>query len=191
MMKQTVWALAVLTPFWLALALRTGTTGEEPPQRKVAPLSLDGFMDEKLPEASGQKLIAKVDNSACYVCHANYEEEELVVSHAAEEVGCMDCHGDSNDHRNDEDNITPPDTMYPLATIDAMCRECHETHDVSAMEVLQRWQERCPEKTKPSEIACTDCHYQHRLQLRTVRWNKETGELILRDVAGADAEAVD
>jgi hypothetical protein len=47
--------------------------------------------------------------------------------------------------------------------------------------VLQKWQERCPEKTDPQQIVCTDCHYQHRLERRMVRWNKTTGELIFKD----------
>ena len=62
-----------------------------------------------------------VDNSACYVCHANYESEGLVIEHGIEEIGCVDCHGESTDHRNDEDNVTPPDIMYPLGSIDEKC----------------------------------------------------------------------
>lgn len=144
------------------------------------PLSLDGFLDEKLPEASKTATKAKVDNSACYVCHGNYETEELVVSHAEEEVGCIDCHGKSSEHRDDEDNITPPDKMYAPGDIKKMCQECHDTHDAPAQKVLERWQARCPAKTNPSEIVCTDCHYRHRLNFRTVWWNKKTGELIVR-----------
>jgi formate-dependent nitrite reductase cytochrome c552 subunit len=119
------------------------------------------------------------DNSACFVCHGNYDEEELALLHAKEEIGCVDCHGDSFDHRNDEDNVTPPDVMYWPARIDEACQECHDTHDVSAREVLKRWQERCPEKRDYKQVVCTDCHGYHRLQRRTVRWNKKTGELIV------------
>ncbi len=36
---------------------------------------------------------AEAENPACFVCHANYTEEKLVVSHAAKDVGCTDCHG--------------------------------------------------------------------------------------------------
>ncbi|HYW79846.1 MAG TPA: hypothetical protein VE890_09735, partial [Thermoguttaceae bacterium] len=41
----------------------------------IPPLSLDGFLDEKLPEATADAPKLKVDNSACYVCHGNYDTE--------------------------------------------------------------------------------------------------------------------
>ena len=124
------------------------------------------------------------DNGACFVCHANYEDESMAVSHAKEGTGCVDCHGQSWKHRNDEGNVTPPDVIYPAAKIDPACRKCHEDHNAPAVKVIARWQERCPAKTKPSQIVCTDCHGEHRLALRTVRWDKETGKLLNRDDAG-------
>lgn len=36
------------------------------------------------------------DNSRCFVCHANYEEEPLSVSHAKANIGCVRCHGNSS-----------------------------------------------------------------------------------------------
>jgi formate-dependent nitrite reductase cytochrome c552 subunit len=137
-------------------------------------LLLDDAAEEK-PDRSFLKV-----NQACYVCHGNYEEEPLAVIHAKEGVGCADCHGKSFAHRNDEDNITPPDVMYPLEAIDEACQECHDTHDASARDVIARWQQRCPEKMDASTLVCTDCHGQHRLKMRVVRWNKKTGELIIR-----------
>jgi len=119
------------------------------------------------------------DNMACFVCHTNYEEEEFADAHAKANVGCMECHGKSLAHRNDEDNITPPDTMFPPEKIQANCEKCHEEHDVPAVDVIARWQERCPTKTEPQEIGCMDCHGYHRLTRRTVRWNKLTGELLV------------
>jgi hypothetical protein len=120
-------------------------------------------------------------NDACYVCHGNYREEPMAVSHAEHDVSCMECHGPSLEHRNDEDNITPPDKMYALSKIDAGCRaDCHTSHDAPAREVLRRWQERCPEKSDFSQVVCTDCHGFHRLPRRTVQWDKDTGKLLLR-----------
>ena len=145
------------------------------------PLKLDAYLDEKLPEAPKDKVKLKVDNFACYVCHGNYDGEELVVSHGKEAIGCIDCHGKSYDHRNDEDNITPPDKMYPLEEVDAMCADCHDEHIADARKVIERWQERCPKKTDPKAIVCTDCHYQHRLARRMVRWDKKTGKLLMRE----------
>lgn len=119
-----------------------------------------------------------VDNQPCFVCHANYMAEPLAASHARENVGCVDCHGDSFAHRNDENNTTPPDLMYPERQIDRACRNCHKTHDAPATVVIARWQQRCPTKSNPETVVCTDCHGEHRLKLRTVRWDKNTGRLI-------------
>ena len=123
---------------------------------------------------------AVADNIACYCCHTNYQEDEFVVYHAKANVGCVKCHGPSHAHCDDEDNITPPEVMFPPEKIASNCRECHETHDAPARKVIALWQERCPKKTKPEELLCTDCHGRHRLESRTVRWDKKTGKLIVR-----------
>ena len=119
-------------------------------------------------------------NAACYVCHLTFVHEELSVVHKAEKVTCIECHGLSAGHANDEDiGATPPDVVYKRERIDAACRECHEGHDVSAAAVLARFFER---KLKPEPAAvCTDCHGQHRLKLRTVWWDKKTRKLIIRE----------
>ncbi len=137
-----------------------------------SPLLLDD------PAEKTDKKVHKADNQACYVCHANYQEEELVGWHAVEDIGCVDCHGDSFAHRNDENNTTPPDVMFPASKIDGNCGECHEDHDVPPDKVIARFLERSIKKTDPKTLVCTDCHGHHRLKLRTVVWNKETRELI-------------
>jgi hypothetical protein len=149
-----------------------------PPPLKVdrsAPLLLMDAPPEKKPE---EGIGPKADNSACYVCHTNYDGEELVHQHMIADVGCVKCHGESIAHRNDENNITPPDVMFPAEAIDTACVKCHETHDAPARKVLARFAERCPGKTNMSEVICTDCHGDHRAKLRTVRWDKKTGKLI-------------
>jgi hypothetical protein len=191
MMKYVASLTLLCVPVVLAFAYFAGLAGSG--DRALAappPLPVEKYLHEKLPEAPKEKVELKVDNFACYVCHGNYDGEEMVVSHGKEGTGCIDCHGKSFAHRNDEDNITPPDKMYPLEEVDKMCGECHDEHDVSARKVIQRWQERCPDKADPKGIVCTDCHYQHRLKRRTVRWNKRTGEVILRKEAEA-AKATD
>jgi hypothetical protein len=166
--------------------------GEEPKSDGPPPLVIDRnapllLLDE--PEDKPKKPTGPMaDNTACYVCHGNYDEEELVLIHAKEEVGCIDCHEESFAHRDDEDNVTPPDKMYWPERIDPACQECHDTHDVSARDVLTRWKERCPEKTEASKIVCTDCHGHHRLPKRQVRWNKKTGELIFEKKKTSDAK---
>ena len=133
----------------------------------------------------------KADNRACYACHANYENEPLVDAHAEANVGCVKCHGPSPAHRNDESNITPPDEMFGPGTMKKLCAQCHEDHDVPAANVIARWQETCPVKTNPEEIVCTDCHGQHRLKFRTVWWDKETRELVIRKEGQLTKPAID
>ncbi len=157
-----------------------GISGQEEQRKKAPPLSLDGLLDEKLPDAKDQQP-THADNESCYVCHANYKEEELVVRHGQGDIGCIDCHGASEAHRNDEDNVTPPDKMYAPGDIDDMCLNCHDTHDATAKDVLQRWQSRCSHKTDPNTLVCTDCHFHHRLAFRTVWWDKKTGQLVVRE----------
>ena len=104
------------------------------------------------------------DNSRCHVCHINYEDEELAVTHARAGVGCERCHGASDAHCSDEDNITPPDIMYPPDKVNSFCKSCH------------------PEgKLGGDKKYCTDCHGEHRLGYRTRKWDKETGKLIQDD----------
>jgi hypothetical protein len=146
---------------------------------KSAPLLLDAPEEKKSSEKHSAKATGpKADNHACFVCHTNYQDEWMAVEHANANVGCIKCHGESIAHRNDENNITPPDVMYPGDKIETACVKCHETHDVPAKKVLARWKERCSAKTDFNTLVCTDCHGEHRLKLRTVRWDKATGKLL-------------
>ena len=61
---------------------------------------------------------------------------------------------------------------------DVLCKECHESHDIPAAKVVRKWQERSGQKIDGKPIVCTDCHGEHRLKLRSVRWDKKTGKLI-------------
>ena len=47
-----------------------------------------------------------------------------------------------------------------------------------AKKVIAAWQEKCPAKTHVEDLLCTDCHGDHRLKVRTVRWDKHTRKLI-------------
>jgi hypothetical protein len=145
---------------------------------KDAPLLL---LDEPEKKQSHGSADTGADNSMCLCCHMNYDEEPLAATHASHDIGCIKCHGESLAHRDDEDNVTPPDTMYWPERIDPACRKCHDSHEAEARDVIARWQERCPAKTDPQELVCTDCHGQHRLKFRTVWWDKKTGELVVRD----------
>ncbi len=104
------------------------------------------------------------DNSRCYVCHTNFDGEKLTAMHAKHEVGCEDCHGASDKHCSDEDNITPPDKMFAKAAINDFCNGCHPDG-----------------KLGEGKKYCTECHGKHVMEHRTRRWDKNTGELLEDD----------
>ncbi len=164
-----------------------GTPSDKPagkPSGTLPPLQVDPKTAPRLEEGPSEPPRSKkttkkrADNSACYVCHGNYEGEELAQVHAEGNVGCVDCHGPSLGHRNAEDHLTPPDKMYPAEAIDPACQACHATHDAPAKKVLARWRQKCPQKTEPEQLTCTDCHGYHRLARREILWDKRTGKLL-------------
>lgn len=178
-LKHCVWALAAGVAC-VVVAVSAGLVAAPPPLKvdRSKPLLLESPKPSE-PKKKPEGPVA--DNSACFVCHTNYQDESLASVHALENVGCVRCHGASLAHRNDENNTTPPDKMYPAEAIDPACAECHDTHDAPARKVLARWKERCPQKTDFSQVVCTDCHGEHRLKLRSVRWDKKSGKLLTAD----------
>ncbi len=61
---------------------------------------------------------------------------------------------------------------------DILCKECHETHNIPPAKVVRRWQKRTGQKEQTEPITCTDCHGNHRLKIRSVRWDKKTRKLL-------------
>jgi hypothetical protein len=115
---------------------------------------------------------AVANNSRCLVCHINFEDEELAVTHAKADIGCVKCHGESKAHSADEDNVTPPDIMFPRPKLNAACLKCHPAAKLSQVHkpVLSG------AETKNKH--CTDCHGEHLMSHRTRNWDKATGKLL-------------
>jgi hypothetical protein len=157
----------------------TESAGGPPPLvvDSEAPLLLDEPTEQQQASA-GVTTQAAVENTACFVCHANYKFEALASRHAKANVGCAGCHGQSFEHKNDENNTTPPEKMYSAEKIDPLCQGCHNSHDVPAGKVVALWAKRNPGKTDPDKIVCTDCHGDHRMKVRTIIWDKKTGKLL-------------
>ena len=127
------------------------------------------------------------DNYFCLVCHVNYEEEQLVDIHRTAGVGCETCHGMSDKHSEDEDNITPPEIMFSKQSIMPFCMACHDKKTLLKVDDHKKIlapptkSNASPSKIEPNK-SCTECHGQkHRLKVRTRKWNKETGKLIWSD----------
>lgn len=184
--RSVLLVIAGLGLFWAGWMRFSEADSEKPNAHATSPPPLQ--VDRKtaprledLPSASpaNKKEVKKrADNSACYVCHGNYDGEPLAQVHAEANVGCVECHGPSLGHRNDEDHLTPPEKMYPAEKIEPACQACHDTHDAPAKKVLARWREKCPDKTDPKQLVCTDCHGEHRLPRREIVWDKHTGKVL-------------
>ncbi len=149
------WLLLLLTAVGIALQGCEEKVLDEPPLRLE-----DDINSQQLTLPSGPV----ADNSRCHVCHLNYAEEELAVVHARANIGCEQCHGACDAHCSDEDNITPPDTMFAMEKINSFCKSCHADAQLGG-----------------GKKYCTDCHGDHRLDYRTRRWDKSTGQLIEDD----------
>lgn len=116
-----------------------------------------------------------VDNSRCHVCHINYDEEELALNHELGSVSCESCHGASDAHCSDENNITPPDIMYSKANVNPFCMKCHPRNEIVEEDHHKPLFSGAVTQTK----YCTDCHgREHGVAVRTVQWDKATGKLL-------------
>ncbi|HUS72535.1 MAG TPA: hypothetical protein VMY06_05660 [Sedimentisphaerales bacterium] len=129
------------------------------------PLLLLDDSEEELSPPTGPV----ADNSRCHVCHVNYMQEDIAVTHARANIGCASCHGECDEHIADESwasggNGTAPDIMYPRAKINPFCIGCHPKDKIDT------------EQHKPlfssagEKKYCTDCHGKHRLENRKCKW---------------------
>ena len=130
---------------------------------------------------------AFVANPFCKACHLDFDDEEMALNHEIAGIGCERCHGESLKHRSDEANMTPPQLMYPKERINPTCMMCHPRHDIQHVEdhrpILEAGLsvfETEPETDDPeAKKYCIDCHGpHHRMKVRTIRWNKATGQIL-------------
>jgi len=117
--------------------------------------------------------VAAGDNATCHVCHINYEDEKLAVVHARAKIGCEQCHGASEAHCDDENQLTPPEVMFSRVKVNPFCMMCHpqEKIDIRAHRPILA-------AIKAREKHCTDCPGKHRLSRRSRTWDKATGKLV-------------
>jgi hypothetical protein len=151
----------------------TETDGEvkTPPEVKdEAPLLLDDrpllLLDDGPPvdQSDGPQ----ADNSRCFVCHINYMQEDIAVIHARANIGCAGCHGESDEHIADESwasggNGTAPEIMFPKPKINLFCMSCHAKDKIDT-------DQHKPLFANFEDMVCTDCHGNHRLEVRKCKW---------------------
>jgi len=140
--------------------------------------SAEGQESENAPE----KIVTL--NQFCAACHYGFSDEDLAKTHEKAGIGCERCHGESERHRSDEDNITPPEMMYPKERIMPTCMMCHPRHEIEHVSLHQQLLAGAKtifdsDDDDAPQITCTFCHAKkHHIKVRTVRWNKATGELL-------------
>jgi len=157
----------------------------------TANCSLEKQAKEKVAQTSKEQSGSEsfVANSFCITCHYGFDEEKLALNHELVGVGCERCHGESQRHRSDESNITPPEIMYPKAKINPTCMMCHPRGEIKRvlnhgpiLAVTETTVDDAEESASGAgerEKYCTDCHgKQHRINVRSVRWDKATGKLL-------------
>ena len=124
-----------------------------------------------------------VANPFCLACHSDFEEENLVVIHEKAGLGCERCHGESERHRSDEANVTPPELMYPRSKVIPACMMCHPRQTIKHVPqhsiFLAGAKTTLDGRPEAPLKVCTNCHAKkHKMNVRTVRWNKATGEVL-------------
>ncbi len=124
-------------------------------------------------------------NVFCAACHYGFGDEKLARTHEKAGIGCERCHGESERHRSDEDNVTPPEIMFPRNKINPTCMMCHPRHEIEHVPthgILLAGAKTIfdsDSEDAESQIYCTTCHAkEHRINVRTIKWNKATGELL-------------
>jgi hypothetical protein len=159
-------------------------TAEDSKQKQVEHVAVERQAPGKPAEREAEKEVF-VANVFCSACHYGFDDEELAANHRTAGIGCERCHGESQRHRSDENNITPPEIMYPRDKINPTCMMCHPRHEiqhVTSHEVLLAGAKTIFDPAVGADnpgTYCTTCHAkEHRINVRTIRWNKATGELL-------------
>jgi hypothetical protein len=106
--------------------------------------------------AEAETLQRRDGASSCAVCHVDATDQWTGTVHDRSAVGCVECHGPSHGHVEDENNEVLPDEVFVRADVDRLCAECHRC---GRTPVTSNQAASLPHVTPP---VCTDCHTAHR-----------------------------
>ena len=159
-------------------------TTHEPEEKQAEVVAVEAqAVEEPAVEEVAEKTFTA--NEFCAACHYAFSEEKLALTHEKAGIGCERCHGESERHRSDEDNVTPPEIMYPRNKIIPTCMMCHPRHEIEHVDRHHRLLAGAKtifdsdSRPRGRHMVCTSCHArEHRINVRSIRWNKETGELL-------------
>ena len=174
----TAAAIGLATAGAIVVCLADGPPGKPAPGEAAVAKPRRADWEKVVAAWKSEKVSDPADNSYCDVCHLNYQQEKLAKTHKKAGVGCETCHGISDKHSEDEDNVIPPDILYGKDQVMALCMACHEK---AKLVKEDNHDELFSDEADP-EDTCADCHGEkHRLKVRTRRWDKQTGKLIWSD----------
>ena len=139
------------------------------PEKKEEPLLLSDETPLLLDDPADHGDANMADNSRCFVCHINYAQEKIALTHALQDMGCVHCHGESDEHIADESwasggNGTAPDKIFTKDQINPFCMDCHKKGKLSEKEHEILFID------PQSDKVCTDCHGDHLLEERKTKW---------------------
>ena len=130
------------------------------------------YADEPLAQWHAKANIACSDCHGESIAHKNDENHTTPpdTMYPANEIdgACRKCHANHD--------VQPAEVVRRWKVhlgdkkTDVLCKECHESHDIPAAAVVRKWQERTGQKKEAEQIVCTDCHGDHRLKMRSVRY---------------------
>jgi hypothetical protein len=127
------------------------------------------------------------DNRLCLVCHELLATELISQKHEAKNILCIDCHGQSRLHMEDEMLMTRPDVLFGRTEVDPFCRGCHPGHKDPAkvQAFLDEWRgrDRPNGRVVTSTSICMDCHGTHN------RHRADAGVKKATATAAAESEA--
>jgi hypothetical protein len=111
--------------------------------------------------AEAEALQRRDGASSCAVCHVDAADQWNGTVHERSAVGCVECHGPSHGHVEDENNEVSPDEVFVRADVDRLCAECHRC---GRAPVTPAQAALLPAVTP---AVCTDCHIAHQFFVDT------------------------
>ncbi len=121
----------------------------------------------------------QTSNDDCKVCHIDFANEKLSVTHLEHKISCAKCHGPSVEHMHDEQGMTEADIKYGRSEVKPFCRTCHGEH--KHPEKVAAFRKEWEGKTRPNGRSvtagsvCTDCHGKHVVLKETRRVTAPAG----------------
>lgn len=107
------------------------------------------------------------DNRLCLVCHEALTEELISRVHEKHGILCIDCHGPSTLHMEDEMQMTKPDVLFGRGEVESYCQGCHSQHkDQAKVEKFRQdnWgRDLSNGRVVNNASICTDCHGRHNI----------------------------